>query len=117
MEIEGEEGLMRVGRAILDTLNCKMALITRGEEGMTLFEQGGRITHIPTVAREVYDVTGAGDTVISAFSLALAVGASSLEAAVIANYAAGIVISKLGTATANREELENAIKNKIFPKS
>jgi len=117
MEIEGEEGLMRVGRAILDTLNCKMALITRGEEGMTLFEQGGRITHIPTVAREVYDVTGAGDTVISAFSLALAVGASPLEAAVIANYAAGIVISKLGTATANREELENAIKNKIFPKS
>jgi D-beta-D-heptose 7-phosphate kinase/D-beta-D-heptose 1-phosphate adenosyltransferase len=117
MEIEGEEDLVEVGKAILERLNCHGALITRGEEGMTLFEQGGGVTHIPTVAREVYDVTGAGDTVIGAFSLALAVGASFLEAAVISNYAAGIVISKIGTATANREELENAIKNKVFPKS
>jgi len=117
VDIEDEESLEKAGRAILDILHCKGALITRGEEGMTLFEQGGGITHIPTVAREVYDVTGAGDTVISAYTLALAAGASFLKAAVISNYAAGIVISKLGTATANREELENAIMNKVFPRS
>jgi D-beta-D-heptose 7-phosphate kinase/D-beta-D-heptose 1-phosphate adenosyltransferase len=117
IDIQTEEDLIEAGKAILHKLTCRVVLITRGEEGMTLLEQRGKITHIPTVAKEIYDVTGAGDTVIGAFSLALAVGASFQEAALISNYAAGIVISKLGTATASREELENAIKKNVFTKS
>jgi len=72
---------------------------------MKLFEKGSKITHIPTVAQEVFDVSGAGDTVISTFTLALCAGATKLEAAHIANYAAGIVVGKVGTATTTREEL------------
>ena len=72
---------------------------------MKLFEKGSKITHIPTVAHEVFDVSGAGDTVISTFTLALCAGATKLEAAHIANYAAGIVVGKVGTATTTREEL------------
>lgn len=117
IEIEGEESLISTGRSIINTLKCKAVLITRGEEGMTLFEEGGAITHIPTVAKEVYDVTGAGDTVISAYTLALVAGSNFLEAAMLSNYAAGIVISKLGTATVSREELKNAIKNNLFSRT
>jgi bifunctional ADP-heptose synthase (sugar kinase/adenylyltransferase) len=84
-------------------------LITRGEEGMTLFTSGGpdgaEVTHIPTVAREVYDVTGAGDTVIATLALALASGASLEEAAVLANHGAGVVVGKVGTASVTRDEL------------
>ena len=79
-------------------------LITRGEQGMSLFEKN-KITHIPTVARKVYDVTGAGDTVISAFTLARASGAAMEDAAVIANHAAGIVVAEVGTAVATPEQL------------
>ena len=80
-------------------------LVTRGEEGMTLFTSGGGVTHIPTVAREVYDVTGAGDTVIATLALALVSGAELAEGAILANHAAGVVVGKLGTATLSREEL------------
>jgi D-beta-D-heptose 7-phosphate kinase/D-beta-D-heptose 1-phosphate adenosyltransferase len=76
---------------------------------MTLFTEGGAATHIPTVAREVYDVTGAGDTVIATLALALASGASFVEAAVLANHAAGVVVGKVGTATLTREELLETI--------
>ena len=92
-------------RQILEYLDLESVLVTLGEHGMQLFERSGRATHIPTVAQEVFDVSGAGDTVIATLTLALACGASKLEAAHIANFAAGIVVGKVGTAVTNRKEL------------
>lgn len=109
-EPKSEQDMVELGRKILKTLGSESVLITRGEKGMTLFEKGGRITHIPTRAKEVYDVTGAGDTVIATFTLALAAGSRFAEAAEISNFAAGIVVGKLGTATTTPGELEKAIK-------
>jgi D-beta-D-heptose 7-phosphate kinase/D-beta-D-heptose 1-phosphate adenosyltransferase len=103
--IEDEASLIEAGRRILRSIDCRAALVTRGEEGMSLFTDGGEVSHIPTVAREVYDVTGAGDTVIATLALALSAGASMVEAAVLANHAAGVVVGKLGTATVARDEL------------
>jgi D-glycero-beta-D-manno-heptose-7-phosphate kinase len=103
--IEDENSLFEAGRKLLGSIDCRAVLITRGEEGMTLFTDGGEVTHIPTVAREVYDVTGAGDTVIATLALALAADASLVEAAMLANHAAGVVVGKVGTATVTREEL------------
>ncbi|HKP86453.1 MAG TPA: D-glycero-beta-D-manno-heptose-7-phosphate kinase [Blastocatellia bacterium] len=103
--IEDEKSLFEAGRRLLGSIDCRAVLITRGEEGMTLFTDGGEVTHIPTVAREVYDVTGAGDTVIATLALALTAGASLTEAAVLANHAAGVVVGKVGTATVTCEEL------------
>jgi D-beta-D-heptose 7-phosphate kinase/D-beta-D-heptose 1-phosphate adenosyltransferase len=80
-------------------------MITRGDRGMMLLEGERDPVYVATAAREVYDVTGAGDTVIATLGAALAAGASLLEAAMLANHAAGIVVGKLGTATANTEEL------------
>ena len=105
MIIEDAASLRDAGKRILDLVACRGVLITRGEEGMSLFTDDGTLTNIPTVAREVYDVTGAGDTVIASLALALASGASFVEAAVLANYAAGVVVGKLGTATVTRQEL------------
>ncbi|HEX8186083.1 MAG TPA: PfkB family carbohydrate kinase, partial [Blastocatellia bacterium] len=107
--IEDEESLVEAGRKLLGSIDCRAVLVTRGEEGMTLFAEGDEVTHIATVAREVYDVTGAGDTVIATLALALAAGASLVEAAVLANHAAGVVVGKLGTATVAREELLSTI--------
>jgi D-glycero-beta-D-manno-heptose-7-phosphate kinase len=90
---------------IVEYLDLDSLLVTLGEQGMRLFERGGKKTHIPTVAQEVFDVSGAGDTVISTFTLALARGATKLEASHIANFAAGIVVGKVGTATTSRKEL------------
>jgi D-glycero-beta-D-manno-heptose-7-phosphate kinase len=104
MEITDDESLNKAGQALLKKLSLKAALITRGEQGMSLFEKSG-VTHIPTVARKVYDVTGAGDTVISAFTLASASGASMADAAIIANHAAGIVVGEVGTAVTSPDEL------------
>ena len=104
IEIRDDKTLLRAGRSLLKKLSCKAVLITRGEQGMSLFEKN-KVTHIPTVARKVYDVTGAGDTVISAFTLASASGANMEEAAVIANHAAGIVVGEVGTAVAAPEQL------------
>ncbi len=101
--------LTEVGKGLLKKFSCDSVLITLGEEGMALFEKNGHVTKIPTAAREVYDVSGAGDTVIAAFALALAAGASMKEAAVIANAAAGVVVGKLGTATLTRIELKEAL--------
>lgn len=92
-------------REILDYLDLDAILVTLGERGMKLLERGGRLSAIPTRAQEVFDVSGAGDTVIGAFTLALCAGASRLEAAQLANIAAGIVVGKLGTATVEAEEL------------
>lgn len=95
---------------ILRYLNLESILVTLGEQGMRLFEKNGRITHIPTVAQEVFDVSGAGDTVVASFTLALSCGATKLEAAHIANFAAGIVVGKVGTAVTTRNELLERIK-------
>jgi D-beta-D-heptose 7-phosphate kinase/D-beta-D-heptose 1-phosphate adenosyltransferase len=103
--ISGKSELQRAGRKILQESRIQHLLITRGEEGMALFEGKDRITYIPTVAREVFDVTGAGDTVISTLALGLVAGLSILEAAMLSNIAAGIVVGKLGTASATPEEL------------
>jgi rfaE bifunctional protein kinase chain/domain len=96
---------------ISEYLKLDSMLVTLGEHGMRLFEKNGRITHIPTVAQEVFDVSGAGDTVVASFTLALSCKAKKLEAAHIANFAAGIVVSKVGTAVTNRKELLERIKN------
>ncbi|MDY3910817.1 MAG: D-glycero-beta-D-manno-heptose-7-phosphate kinase [Elusimicrobiaceae bacterium] len=108
---QGEEAIVKLGNKILKMLDADSILITRSADGMSLFEKGNEkpIT-IKATAREVYDVTGAGDTVISVFTLALAAGAKLSEAAVLANYAAGIVVEKSGTATATREEIEGVLK-------
>jgi len=100
-----EKDLDYAARQVLKYLDLESILVTLGEHGMQLFEKSGRVTHIPTVAQEVFDVSGAGDTVISTFTLALCSGATKLEAALIANFAAGIVVGKLGTAVTNRQEL------------
>jgi len=99
-----DRDLKRAGRELLRYLKLDSLLITLGEGGMYLFE-GGQIVHIPTQAQEVFDVSGAGDTVVANFTLSLACGGSKLEAAHIANLAAGIVVSKIGTATVSRKEL------------
>lgn len=104
--------LLEVGSTLQQKLGASAVLVTRGEQGMSLFEDG-RVTHIPTAAKEVYDVTGAGDTVIAALGLALASGATLREAAVIANHAAGVVVGKVGTATVNLQELLNALKARV----
>jgi D-beta-D-heptose 7-phosphate kinase/D-beta-D-heptose 1-phosphate adenosyltransferase len=104
VEIRDEKSLISAGKRLLKTLSCDAVLITRGEQGMSLFEKE-RVTHIPTVTKDVYDVTGAGDTVIAAFTLAHAAGASMKNAAVISNHAAGIVVGKVGTAVATPEQL------------
>jgi D-beta-D-heptose 7-phosphate kinase/D-beta-D-heptose 1-phosphate adenosyltransferase len=111
IEITDEASLASAALRIHQMLACKNVLITRGEQGMSLFDSSGTTTHIPTLAREVYDVTGAGDTVIATLALALASGAELREAAVIANVAAGIVVGKVGTATASRSELVSALQS------
>ncbi len=109
VEIKDERTLIKAGRTLLRQLACGAVLITRGEEGMSLFEKE-RITHIPTVARHVFDVTGAGDTVIAAFALAYAAGATLQEAAIVANHAAGIVVGEVGTAVVAPEKLIRSLK-------
>jgi D-beta-D-heptose 7-phosphate kinase/D-beta-D-heptose 1-phosphate adenosyltransferase len=105
IDIVDERSLARAGQTLLERWRCKAVLMSRGEEGMTLFRHGRAMQHFPTAAREVFDVTGAGDTVLASAALAMAAGASFEEAAELANRAAGIVVGKLGTATASAAEL------------
>jgi D-beta-D-heptose 7-phosphate kinase/D-beta-D-heptose 1-phosphate adenosyltransferase len=109
IEITDEKTLIRAGETLIKKLGCESVLLTRGEQGMSLFERRGA-THIPTVARKVYDVTGAGDTVISAFTLAYVSGASMKEAAVIANHAAGVVVGEVGTAVASPDQIMESFR-------
>ncbi len=102
--LKKKEDFKKAGQIFNKRLKCKAVLITLGEDGMCLIEKND-ITFIPTVAQEVFDVSGAGDTVASIFALSLAAGASSLEAAFISNYAAGVVVGKLGTEVVYPEEL------------
>lgn len=115
METETSEDLKKVAAKLLKKNKSQSILITRGENGMSLFEANGDETHIPTVARDVYDVTGAGDTVIAIMALSLASGATLKEAAILANQAAGIVVGKLGTATTTINEIKSTIINLSKP--
>ena len=108
-EIIDEDTLTQAGRKMLGELNCRSVLITQGKGGVTLFENGGETTHIPTVAKKVFDVTGAGDTVIGTFSLGLASGLDLKSAAVLSNLAAGIVVGEVGTSTVSAEALKKAV--------
>jgi len=111
---DGQPAAEDLGRAIMKKLALRTLLITQGEHGMTLFvRKGAAVTpvHIPTRAREVFDVTGAGDTVISTLALTWAAGAAPEEAALAANFAAGIVVAKLGTASASVEELLDSARS------
>ena len=109
LEEDSDEGLKLAARAIRGRLSCDAVLITRGDRGMMLVEGDRDPINVDTAAREVFDVTGAGDTVIAALAAALAAGASMIEAAVLANHAAGIVVGKLGTATASGQEVLDSI--------
>ncbi len=110
VEISDDASLADAGRRILQMLGCAYVLITRGERGMALFDRGGGMLSVPTTAREVYDVTGAGDTVIAVLALAHAAGAPMPAAAALANYAAGIVVGHVGTAAPTADELAAAIR-------
>jgi rfaE bifunctional protein kinase chain/domain len=105
LESESDDGLHRAAQLIREKLGCDAVLITRGDRGLMLLEGDNDPVYVETAAREVYDVTGAGDTVIATLAAALAAGATMLEAAVLANHAAGIVVGKIGTATTSGEEL------------
>ena len=108
------EELARAGRATLASMKLQALLVTRGRHGAALFEAGDRLTHIPVHGSDqAVDVTGAGDTVLAAYIVALACGASPLEAAQIANIAGGLVVMKRGTATVSRQELLDAIRGEI----
>jgi rfaE bifunctional protein kinase chain/domain len=104
-EDHSDDGSHNAARIIQQKLGCDAVLITRGDRGMMLLEAGGQPIYVETAAREVYDVTGAGDTVIATLAGALAAGATMLEAATLANHAAGVVVGKVGTATASASEL------------
>jgi len=104
------KSILKIGKALLKKLNCEGVLMTLGENGMQLFQKNGAVTHIPTVAQEVFDVSGAGDTVISVFTLALALGVDMKDAAYISNIAAGIVVGKVGIAVITQKELMERLK-------
>jgi rfaE bifunctional protein kinase chain/domain len=106
-----DKNLMLVADLLLHGLSPALLLITLGEQGMLLCQHGEKPFHIPTIAQEVFDVSGAGDTVIASFTLAIAAGASPVEAAIFSNHAAGIVVGKVGTAVAAREELFHSFNN------
>ncbi|MGE4554273.1 MAG: bifunctional heptose 7-phosphate kinase/heptose 1-phosphate adenyltransferase [Desulfovibrionaceae bacterium] len=101
----GFDGIIRMGRAIFERLGCRHLLITLGAGGMALFESPSRAYHIPTFAQTVFDVTGAGDTVIATVAQAVSAGAGLLDACTLANYAAGIVVGQVGAATASPQDM------------
>src|SRR2546425_258403 len=107
-----DANLLWVAEKLLGELQPALLLITLGDQGMLLCQRRQRPYHIPTVAQEVFDVSGAGDTVIASFTLAIAAGASPVEAADFSNHAAGVVVGKVGTATVTPEELLASLKRK-----
>ena len=120
--IHNEKDLLEVGNGLLQRLQAKSILITRGPDGMSLFTEDSQPTHIPTFAKKVYDVTGAGDTVIAVFVAATCAGADLLESAIAANAGAGLTVGEIGTATVTtddlRQELEHNIKEgNLFPEA
>lgn len=117
ISIKDEKSLVQAGKALQKQTAAEHILITRGKDGMSLFS-GKEITHIPAIPREVFDITGAGDAVISALSLAVATGVNVMTAALLSNTAASVVVGKIGTAPCFREELEEALEGEapIFRK-
>jgi rfaE bifunctional protein kinase chain/domain len=111
METETDPGVARAGRMLLKKMQCQAVLITKGEAGMSLVEVNKPCRHIPAEAREVFDVTGAGDTVISTFALGVGSGMNYYHAACLANIAAGIGVAKLGTSVVSLEELRMVLEN------
>jgi D-glycero-beta-D-manno-heptose-7-phosphate kinase len=111
IEIGDRETLIRAGKSLLQQLACESVLITRGKDGMSLFNHDGQTVHIPTVAQRVFDVTGAGDTVIAAVTLGMVAGLSREDAALLANLAAGIVVGEVGTAAVSSAQLLSIIQN------
>jgi D-beta-D-heptose 7-phosphate kinase/D-beta-D-heptose 1-phosphate adenosyltransferase len=111
--ITGQSSIEKMGRKLLGQLGCDVLVITQGEDGMTIFKAHEESKHIQNAAKEVFDVTGAGDTVIGTMALALGAGAKIIEAANLANLAAGVVVEKRGTSTVNREELIKAIRERF----
>jgi D-beta-D-heptose 7-phosphate kinase/D-beta-D-heptose 1-phosphate adenosyltransferase len=109
IDIQDEETLLAAARQIQEDIACEAVLITRGEAGMALLEGENSLVTIPTMAQEVFDVTGAGDTVAATLALGLAAGCSMTDAAVLANHAAGIVVGKVGTASVSCDELLSAL--------
>ncbi|UDQ97615.1 bifunctional ADP-heptose synthase [Lentisphaerota bacterium WC36G] len=112
--VEDDENLHQVAKVLMERYNPKYLLISLAAQGMAIFKRDGSLTVSPTRAYEVFDVSGAGDTVISAFSLALAAGANSSDAAEIANHAAGVVVEKVGTVTVTKDELLASFDNKTI---
>jgi rfaE bifunctional protein kinase chain/domain len=110
VEIRDRASLRAAGQRLLALWEAGAVLISRGDEGMALFKAGGAVEEFPTVAREVYDVTGAGDTVLATCALALGAGGSLEEATILANHAAGVVVGKIGTATVTAAELRAAVR-------
>lgn len=107
---EDDQTVNEAGTILRQRLGCQSVLVTRGERGMSLYQGYGDHWHIPTRARQVYDVTGAGDTVVGTLALALSTGATMREAAVLANQAAGVVVGMVGTATVTAEQLTDALE-------
>jgi rfaE bifunctional protein kinase chain/domain len=114
VSLDGDKAVEQAGWQLLDRLGSRYLLVTRGAKGLALFERGGESTFVPIFGSdEIADVTGAGDTVISAFTLALASGARPVDAARLSNYAGGLVVMKRGTATVSRDELTDAVRRDL----
>ncbi|RMH37551.1 MAG: D-glycero-beta-D-manno-heptose-7-phosphate kinase [Nitrospirae bacterium] len=108
-----QPSIEQLGHALRQKLDCQAVLITRGEHGMSLYDTSGATWHIPAVARQVYDVTGAGDTVVGTMALALSAGASLREAALLANQAASVVVGMIGTAYVTQAQLKDALRDAV----
>ncbi len=110
IKIIDNKSLCQAGNSLMEMLECEAVIITRGERGMSIFEKDGTVTDIPAIAREVYDVTGAGDTVIGVLGLGLAAKLNLLQAAFLANIAAGIVVGEVGTAAVPLNKLKRSLQ-------
>ncbi len=110
MPVRSREEILAAGRAILEKVGCPHLLTTLGSDGMALFSGPSEVWHVPTMAQDVFDVTGAGDTVIATFGLGLAAGLPLLASCVLANYAAGLVVAQVGAAVASPDALREAIR-------
>lgn len=111
LKITNEQSLLEAGKRLLEDVSTGWVIITRGRGGMSLFGKDGEVTHIPALETEVYDIAGAGDTAVGTLALALAAGVEVKKAAMLANWAAGLVVKKVGIATVTREELEQALND------
>jgi rfaE bifunctional protein kinase chain/domain len=115
LRLQGKTDIIRAGLSIFKKIRCKALVITLGAQGIALFSGPGDVRHIPTMARKVFDVTGAGDTVIAALAMGLSSGLGLLDACVLANYCAGIVVGQVGSATVSQSEVREGIVRMADP--